>query len=60
MEAVERWVKPSRRGRGVLPAGQYVDYASHSAQVDPILAELEGLLSELARRRRDMSRWCRQ
>ena len=47
MEAIERWV--GRLGEeGVFCRQVNVDYASHSAEMDPILAELEGLLSELA------------
>ena len=46
-EAVERWVQ--RLGEeGVFCRRVNVDYASHSAEVDPILAELESVLSELA------------
>ena len=46
-EAVERWV--GRLGEeGVFCRQVSVDYASHSAEMDPILAELEGLLSDLA------------
>ena len=47
MDAIERWV--GRLGEeGVFCRQVSVDYASHSAEMDPILAELEGLLSELA------------
>ena len=46
-EAVERWVQ--RLGEeGVFCRRVNVDYASHSAEVDPILSELESLLSDLA------------
>ena len=46
-EAVERWV--GRLGEeGVFCRQVSVDYASHSAEMDPILVELEGLLSDLA------------
>ena len=47
MDAIERWV--ARLGEeGVFCRQVSVDYASHSAEMDPILAELEGLLSEIA------------
>ncbi|KJC40904.1 hypothetical protein UB31_26790, partial [Bradyrhizobium sp. LTSP849] len=46
-EVVERWV--GRLGQeGVFCRQVNVDYASHSAEMDPILPELEGLLSDLA------------
>ena len=46
-EAVERWVR--RLGEeGVFCRQVSVDYASHSAEMDPILAELERALSDLA------------
>ena len=46
-EAVERWVQ--RLGEeGVFCRQVNVDYASHSAEMDPILAELESSLSDLA------------
>ena len=49
-EAVERWVQ--RLGEeGVFSRLVNVDYASHSAEVAPILAELESALSDLAPRR---------
>ncbi|HEY4973844.1 MAG TPA: acyltransferase domain-containing protein, partial [Steroidobacteraceae bacterium] len=47
IEAVERWVV--RLGEeGVFCRQVSVDYASHSAEMDPILPELERLLSDLA------------
>ena len=46
-EAIERWL--SHLGKeGVFCRQVNVDYASHSAEMDPILPELEGLLSDLA------------
>ena len=46
-EAVERWVQ--RLGEeGVFCRRVNVDYASHSAEMDPILSELESALSDLA------------
>ena len=46
-EAVERWVQ--RLGEeGVFSRLVNVDYASHSAEMDPILSELASALSELA------------
>ena len=46
-EAIERWV--SRLGaEGVFCRRIDVDYASHSAGMDPILPELERLLSDIA------------
>ena len=46
-EAVERWVR--RLGEeGVFCRQVSVDYASHSAEMDPILPELERALSDLA------------
>src|SRR5262249_39336537 len=46
-DAIERWVK--RLGaEGVFCRQVSVDYASHSAEMDPILPELELLLSDLA------------
>src|SRR5262245_13835505 len=46
-EAVERWVR--RLGEeGVFCRQVNVDYASHSAEMDPILPELERALSDLA------------
>ena len=46
-EVVERWVQ--RLGEeGVFCRRVNVDYASHSAEMDPILAELESALSDLA------------
>ena len=58
-EAIERsWRQRLDRGRGVLPRVE-VDYASHSAQVDRILAEWQGALSDV-RRRRGRSRWSRR
>ena len=45
--AVERWVQ--RLGEeGVFCRRVNVDYASHSAEMDPILSELESALSDLA------------
>ncbi|MCK1410434.1 type I polyketide synthase, partial [Bradyrhizobium sp. 76] len=46
-EAVERWVNDLGK-EGVFCRQVNVDYASHSAEMDPILPELEGLLSDLA------------
>src|SRR5262249_18682197 len=47
MEAIERW--GSRLGEeGVFCRQVGGEYASHSAEMDPILPELEGLLSELS------------
>ena len=47
MEAIERWV--GRLGEeGVFCRQVNVDYASHSAEMDPILVELEGALADLA------------
>ncbi|MGZ6363838.1 MAG: type I polyketide synthase, partial [Ktedonobacterales bacterium] len=46
-EAVERWVR--RLGEeGVFCRQVSVDYASHSAEMDPILPDLERALSDLA------------
>ncbi len=46
-EAVERWVQ--RLGEeGVFSRLVNVDYASHSAEMDPILSELASALSDLA------------
>ena len=46
-EAVERWVR-LLDGEGVFCRQVSVDYASHSAEMDPILPELERALSDLA------------
>ncbi|WP_426410337.1 SDR family NAD(P)-dependent oxidoreductase [Bradyrhizobium ganzhouense] len=46
-EVVERWVGHLGK-EGVFCRQVNVDYASHSAEMDPILPELEGLLSDLA------------
>ncbi|WP_245305563.1 type I polyketide synthase, partial [Bradyrhizobium sp. LTSP857] len=46
-EVVERWVGCLGQ-EGVFCRQVNVDYASHSAEMDPILPELEGLLSDLA------------
>jgi acyl transferase domain-containing protein/acyl carrier protein len=46
-EAIERWVHRLSE-EGVFCRQVSVDYASHSAEMDPILAELERLLSDLA------------
>src|SRR5581483_5527929 len=47
LATVERWV--ARLGEeGVFCRQVSVDYASHSAEMDPILAELEGLLAGLS------------
>ena len=57
-EAVERWVQ--RLGEeGVFCRRVNVDYASHSAEMDPILSELASALSDL-RRRLGRCRWCRR
>src|SRR5471032_60310 len=47
MEAIERWVGGLGE-EGVFCRQVSVDYASHSAEMDPILPELESLLSDLA------------
>ena len=46
-ELVERWVTELSE-EGLFSRLVNVDYASHSAEVDPILAELESALSDLA------------
>ncbi|WP_346657407.1 acyltransferase domain-containing protein, partial [Bradyrhizobium monzae] len=46
-EVVERWVGDLGK-EGVFCRQVNVDYASHSAEMDQILPELEGLLSNLA------------
>ena len=46
-DAVERWVNRLTE-EGVFCRQVNVDYASHSAEMDPILPELECLLSDLA------------
>ncbi|WP_280706433.1 type I polyketide synthase [Bradyrhizobium sp. BR13661] len=46
-EAIERWVSDLGK-EGVFCRQVNVDYASHSAEMDSILPELEGLLSGLA------------
>ncbi|MFX5776889.1 acyltransferase domain-containing protein, partial [Acinetobacter baumannii] len=45
-EAIERWVSDLGK-EGVFCRQVNVDYASHSAEMDSILPELEGLLSGL-------------
>ena len=47
-EAVERWMRSGFGEEGVFCRRVNVSYASHSAEVDPILAELESALSDLA------------
>src|SRR5262249_59930200 len=46
-EAIERWVRRLSE-EGVFCRQVNVDYASHSAEMDPILPELERLLSDLS------------
>jgi pimaricinolide synthase PimS1 len=46
-EVVEHWVSDLGK-EGIFCRQVNVDYASHSAEMDPILPELEGLLSDLA------------
>ena len=57
-EAVERWVQ--RLGEeGVFSRLVNVDYASHSAEMDPILSELASALSVVAPQA-GRCRWCRR
>ncbi len=58
-EAVERWVHRLSE-EGVFCRQVNVDYASHSAEMDPILPELERLLSDSRAAGRAMCRWCRR